>query len=152
MILTERRVRRAHGFSLVELLIVVAIVSVLGAISASLYVNWRATSLNRESVAQIEQRISDARQDSKRLASNVTLVVTDGATQLTIGGNPVGLPTSTVTTTASGNPVTITFQSVLGVQAPFEVAQFDVTTGNGLLERTSTVAVIPPLGKTTVVQ
>ena len=144
--------RRHGGFTLIELLIVIALVGIMTSMAAALYVGWRADARNREVVAQLERSLADARQDAKRLSTDVTVTITDDATQYAIAANPVSLPSGVTTSTATVSGETITFSGVLGVQQPFQRVEFDVISGGGLFARTATVAVIPPLGKVAAVR
>ena len=141
-----------QGFTLVELLIVVALIGIVGAVSVSTYVGWRADTHNREVVTQIERSLAQARQDAKRLSADVSVTFGDGDAEYLVDGTAVPLPGGGTVSTPSPSGLAITFSGVLGVQQPFQTVEFDVTTGTGLFERTATVAVIPPLGKTAVVQ
>src|SRR6056297_1995322 len=144
--------RRGSGFTLIELLIVIGIVGILSAVAVSLYVDWRANTRIREVVTQIERSISMARQDAKRLSTDVTMTIPDDGTQYAVGGTVQALPAGVTLSTPTAAGESVTFSGVLGVQEPFATVTFDVTTGTGAFGRTATVSIVPPLGKTGVVQ
>lgn len=142
------------GFTLIELLLVIALTSVLVSVSIALFVGWRADTIHREAVRQVERAVIDVRQEARRISrslaitqvgvpSNTLRVVHNGTTtverEYTFAGDvSVGLP--------AGATWPIVFDGVNGSQRPFEVARIRVESGSGVLQRASIVSVIPPLG------
>lgn len=141
---------RALGLTIVELLIVIAIVGIVAGLSAPTYVGWRADSRNAEAVRAVEQAIAVARAEAKRRASSVTVAFERDATVVSGPIGDVTIPNGGFI--VADADVNLGFNGVLGVQTDFEVLSFGVRTGSGLFERTATVSVIPPLGKTAVVR
>lgn len=139
------------GVSILELVIVIAIIGIIAALGTPLYVGWRADSLNREAVSVVQQRITVARTDAKRTGSAVAVQLADDATVLQVGGTSIPLPNGGRIDTG-GATVTITFEALAGSQSPFQTVAFDVVTGSGAFERSATVNVVPPLGKVGVVR
>ena len=148
MTFSGRARRRDRGFTLVELLLIAAIVAIVAAIATPLYVNWRATALNAEAVRVVEQVIATARVDAKRTASTFSITLRDGDRSIQGAFGVVRIPHQGMIVVSE--PVVFSFSGALGVQEPFALEEFDVRTGSGRFERTSTVSVIPPLGKTVV--
>jgi len=140
--------QRRGGMTMLELLLVFAVIAIVTAIATPNYLAWRADATNREVVALIERTLSDARQDSKRTSSDVIVAFTDGANRFVVGGRSISLPNGSRIETEDGDPVSVTFRGLMGVQEPFEPVRIDVVTGGGLLERTAAVTIIPPLAKT----
>ena len=136
------------GFTLIELLLVISVVGILGAISTPLYVGWRADSLNAEAVRFVEQAVATGRVDAKRRATDVQFSITNGLSTLVSTNGTMTIPNGgTIVVNA---PAQVQFSGALGIQQPYGVVSFGVRTGTGVFERTATVTVIPPLGKTAV--
>ncbi|WP_309571802.1 prepilin-type N-terminal cleavage/methylation domain-containing protein [Deinococcus sp.] len=75
-----------QGFSLIELLIVLAILGILLALSLFNYAKWRANSAVREGAQEFTRAITQTRTGSKRLnvCQEVKLAASSGATSLTV--------------------------------------------------------------------
>lgn len=71
-----------QGFTLVEMLIVVAIVGILAAIGVSGYISWRNSSMVREAQQTIAVALAKERTEAKRLNEARKLVF--GSTGLTV--------------------------------------------------------------------
>lgn len=152
------RVTRRAGFTLIELLLVIAVVAIVGSIGAATYVNWRADSLHREVTALVERIILETREESRRQSLGLMLTVDDGDASLirrvTLDESDElrrwRLPAGAVLLPVDGGHDDIGFDGLVGAQNPYEVVLWRVQSGNGRLQRTSDVSVIPPLGLTAV--
>ena len=138
--------RAQAGFTLLELLLVIAIVGILASLGVSLYVGWRAGSLNHAAVAGAERAVAEAQQTAKRLSQDVSITFTKGSGTITVGTRTYQLPRGA----RADDDVSVTFSGIMGVQSPFQTQTVKFTTGSGALERTSTLSIIPPLALTAV--
>ena len=141
-------VTKRKGLSVLELILVVAMASILAAISAPLYVGWRADSLNAEAARFVERSIAIARADAKRRAVDVTLVYSNDATLIPTVNGAAPIPNGGRIVVPADR--TVSFDGAFGAQTPFGLVEIGVRTGTGAFERTATVTLIPPLGKTAV--
>ena len=148
---------RDHGVSLLELLIVIAVIGVIAGIATPTYLGWRADTRHSETVARLERELAAGRSDAKRRGVSIEFVLADGAQvveiiegdgvrnrsfQLPHGGSLVVNPV--------GEAITLAYRGAVAVQDPYRPVRFGLRTGSGLLTRTSTFTVLPPLGVTGV--
>lgn len=137
------------GFSMLELLVAVAIIGIVGGIGVSLFVGWRAQSLLRAEVAAIEREVAVARAQAKRLSQN--LAVTFPATGTDYVGANGARALANGATFTHGTATAVTFDGVYGRQIPNAVVTIEVTTSIGPVQREATVSIVPPLGMVGVV-
>jgi prepilin-type N-terminal cleavage/methylation domain-containing protein len=100
---------RGHGMTLVELLIVLAMVGVLAALSTPLYVAWRADTQVQEAAVRFARDVDATRHLAKRTGIARTVAATGGATTYTVAGRTVELGpqiafTGTATTSTTFAP------------------------------------------------
>ncbi|MXV19967.1 prepilin-type N-terminal cleavage/methylation domain-containing protein [Deinococcus xianganensis] len=105
---------RPAGFTLLEVLIVVAIVGILAALGLGSYSRWRASSAVGEGTQVFTQAVNAARTGAKRLntCQEVLLTAASASPSLTVRAYPGS--------TCSGTPTTRTLNLPAGVQASLD--------------------------------
>lgn len=81
------RKNRQGGFTLIELMIVVAIVGVTSALAVPSYIDWNARYQLRQAATEIQNQLSVARISamSRNSVVNVSLVLSGGKVQISAG-------------------------------------------------------------------
>lgn len=113
---------RQGGFSLIEMLIVMAILSILLAIGAMSYINWRDSEHFRESQRTLLDAINRARVDSRRTSQDQTIswdenmsnsiIIENGAADPLTIELPYGVTFETLT--GDGSTISYTYQAPFG--------------------------------------
>lgn len=148
------------GFSLVEILIVIAVVGVIAGVGSLSYVNWRNNSVVSDAVRQITQDIERARSDAKRLNATRRFFASTGTSYQIRDGNdavlntrilPQGAQIAQVTQdTSSQTSISLSFAAPYGTQST-AAAWYDIVVRSvSNTNLTRTVRVIGPLGKVIV--
>jgi type II secretion system protein H len=114
---------RQGGFTLIEMMIVVAIVGVTSAIAVPSYIDWHARYQLRQAATEIQNQLSVARISamSRNSVVNVSLVLSGGKVQVSAGdasGTSV-IPATQMMSTVTGlnpAPTAVTF-SPLGIRS-----------------------------------
>lgn len=83
---------REKGFSLIEFLIVIAVIAILVGIAAPNYLRWRATTLTAEAAQQFARDVDRLRTEVKRENAGAAVVVTSGQRSYEVDGRTVALP------------------------------------------------------------
>ncbi|UBV42068.1 prepilin-type N-terminal cleavage/methylation domain-containing protein [Deinococcus taeanensis] len=98
------------GFTLLEVLIVIAIIGILAALGVGNYARWRASSAVTEGTQVFTQAVSSVRTNAKRLnaCQELSLTVRTASPSLTVKAYPGGA--------CSGTPTTRTVPLPSGVQ------------------------------------
>ncbi|THF88026.1 prepilin-type N-terminal cleavage/methylation domain-containing protein [Deinococcus sp. KSM4-11] len=92
-----------QGFTLIEVLVVLAILSILLALALFNYAKWRASSAVRQGAQEFTRAITETRSGSKRLnvCQEVKLAASTGATSVTVNTFSGTVCTGTAASTAS---------------------------------------------------
>ncbi|MFC4426778.1 pilus assembly FimT family protein [Deinococcus navajonensis] len=101
---------RTAGFTLLEILIVVAVIGILSSIGAVSYSRWIANNDAQLAAATLTQRIQEARTLAKRGTTNVVLSTVADSTTFTSNGRTYSVQAATIKTAQ-----TLTFQPPYGV-------------------------------------
>ena len=114
---------RQGGFTLIEMMIVVAIVGVTSAIAVPSYIDWHARYQLRQAATEIQNQLSVARISamSRNSVVNVSLVLSGGKVQVSAGdasGTSVIPATQMMSTVTGLNPApTAVAFSPLGIRS-----------------------------------
>jgi Tfp pilus assembly protein FimT len=113
---------RNHGFSMLELIIIAAVMAVVMAVASVSLLKLRKDSAVREASAMVASTLRQARGESQRYNSDVIFTVdTDGKSfKLTRGDNErkTYLPANTYLEVAISGATSTTFQAPYGQAAP----------------------------------
>jgi type IV fimbrial biogenesis protein FimT len=114
---------REGGFTLVEMMIVGAIIGVTSALAVPSYIDWNAKYQLRQAATEIQNQLSLARISamSRNSVVNVSLVLSGGKVQVSAGDASGGsvIPTTQMMGTVTGlspAPTTVAF-SPLGIRS-----------------------------------
>ncbi|ACO45511.1 prepilin-type N-terminal cleavage/methylation domain-containing protein [Deinococcus deserti] len=136
---------RRAGFTLIEVLVVIAMIGILSVIGAGSYSRWLANNDVQLAAATLTQRIQEARTLAKRGTANVVLTTVADSATFTSNGKTYSVPAATIKTAQ-----TLTFQPPYGVLSN-PTYPIDVTvqsTRNSAVTRK--VRIISMLGKVVI--
>jgi type II secretion system protein H len=127
---------REGGFTLIEMMIVIAIVGVTSALAVPSYIDWHAKSQLRQAATEIQNQLSLARISamSRNSVVNVNLVLNSGKIQVSAGdasGASV-IPATQMMSTVTGlnpAPTTVAF-SPLGIRSGGGVGNQQISISN----------------------
>ena len=140
------RVRsRSGGFSILELLVVLAVVGILFAIATPSYLAWQVRTSTREAAVQLARSIDRARIDTKRTGVSITVSATElDPFVFVVDGTDQSLPSLVEVTSTSS----VSFNPPYGTQEEAEVEFRIVSTRDASVGRT--VRVVGVLGKVVI--
>lgn len=145
------------GYSLLEVLIVLAIIGGLAGIGVMNYVGWRNNSVVRDAATQIAQDIERVRSDAKRLNTTRQLFAASGNSYQIRDGNNTVLSTRSLPAgaqiaqvaqdTSAQASISLAFTAPYGTQST-AASWYDIVVRSvSNASTTRTVRVIGPLGK-----
>lgn len=131
-----RRKNSESGFTLIEMMIVVAIVGVTSAMAVPSYIDWHARYQLRQAATEIQNQLSVARISamSRNSVVNVSLVLSGGKVQVSAGdasGTSVIPATQMMSTVTGLNPApTVVAFSPLGIRSGGGVGNQQISISN----------------------
>lgn len=84
--------KRKSGFTIIEFLIVIAMIGILASIGIPNYLTWRANTLTREAAQQFARDVERLRTEVKRSNVAMGVEVTSGEQSYTLDDREVSLP------------------------------------------------------------
>lgn len=136
--------RARQGFSIIEVLLVIALIGILVALATPTYRAWQDRATTREAAVQLARAVDRARIDAKRTGAPVTLSTTAAAGAFVIEGVSSALPAIVELASTSS----VTFVPPFGTQGESEVVFVVRSRRDATVEQT--VRVVGVLGKVVI--